>query len=625
MRQRRRFRLAVPLLVAALGSATSVRAQEAAPKPIKLPRAVTVTGPLAGVPAGQVGVIHIPEARRTLSQIDRVLTALHQDTALNPLRQLLDELDLRQPLHPESSVTVCYGLPGEPRAPLARVVLVTRIDGELVTQHGIRDTSGFVHRKDAPAAMVLADGTVVVGDKRLLVPVARSVRGIAVSPAEREVLADADVLVRIDVPLLLTRYEAEVASLLKARADRVEQVRQFGASPEQMAIEEEQVRAITRLWDRAGEIEVVTGGLLIDRRAVDVRLSARVARESSLSGLLADHPPLAGDLNPPLPKQPFVALGYGSFDGRRLAGLMQWATDAMVDRVLSDRPPRARGGGLTLGLAEFKDLRHLFDDLGDILGGRLGAIVPVRPAAEPVFQVDAMVELAGATPAAAWRSRLPGKLDALTHLLRVSGDFRGAEKQRAGLETLLEPAPPAADSPIDHWRLMVTLARATDGDGVPTMEKRLLDTVLGSEGLNLWNTAIGRWGYLSVAPADHRVAAMVLRNVKPQLGQAGDGPLAAEALKHTLRRSNAVIIFSPSLASQLAARTLLRGLGATGATDDREVPLADPKAMAALSLRLAPTTVTARCYLPVPELEAVLSAWRTLKLLDGVPAIPQSE
>jgi hypothetical protein len=611
------------LLAAALCSATGVRAQAVAPKPLKLPRTVTVTGPLAGVPVGQVCVVHIPDARRTLGQIDRVLTALHQDTAINPLRQLLDELDLRQPLHPESSLTVCYGLPAEPRAPLARVVLVTRIDGELVTQHGVRDMSGFVHRKDALAAMVLADGSVALGDKRLLVPVARSVRGIEVSPAEREVLADADVLVRLDVPLLLTRYEGVVASLLKTKAESVERVRKAGASPEQIAIEEEQVRAVIRWWDRLREIEVVTGGLIVDRRAVDVRLSVSVARESSLSGLLADHPPLAGDLNPPLPKQPFVALGYGSFDGRRLAGLMQWATDAMVDRVLRDRPSRAKVGGLTLGLVELADLRHLFDDLGDILGGRFGIVVPVRPATEPVFQMDAVVELAEATNEVAWRSRLPGKLDALTHLLRVYGDFRGADLERDGLETLLEPAPPAADAPIDHWRLMIALAQAADGDGAPTMAKRLLDAVLGPEGLNLWNTAVGKWGYLSVAPDANRVAAMVLRNVKPQLGQAGDGPPTAEALKHTLRRSNAVIIFSPSLASQLAARTLLKGLGDTGATDDGEVPLADPKALAALSLRLSPTNITARCYLPVPELEAVLSTWRTIKLLDGVPTIPQ--
>ena len=169
---------------------------------------------------------------------------------------------------------------------------------------------------------------------------------------------------------------------------------------------------------------------------------------------------------------------------------------------------------------------------------------------------------------------------------------------------------------MDRWRLVVTPARTVDDTKAKTLEKRLLDAVLGPEGLNLWNAAAGRWGYLSVAPVANRVPAMIRRNNEPQLGQVGDDPLTVEALKHTLRRANVVVVFSPSLASQIVARALLVGLDKEGDADGgwSDVPLAMPKALATFSMRLSETDVTARCHVPVAELEAVVAAWRTVEL-----------
>lgn len=609
-----RFRLISVALPAILALSVSAAAQEAAPAEPSVPaapapRTANVGGPLADVPAGQLLVIHIPQAARVLAEIDRLLTTVHQEPAANPLRQLVDSLALNQPLGPESAVTFCLS-PGETHP--VRATLVTGLEAEVVVRGGQRDVAGYVHRRNAPAAMVVGDGAVLVGDTAALPAVARAVRGVRLSEAEREALADADVLVRLDLALVVSQWEPAYRSAHETLAARAAAARETKAPAKDMALAEERVRAAERLWARAADVAALTGGLIVNRRGLDARACVVVTPASELAAALGDHPPLAGEFNPPLPLQEFAVLGYASFDAARLARLLQWATAAIVDYAAAFGPPESR-----LGPAEIRDLGTLLAGLGEVIGERLGFVVPIRPSSEPVLQLDAVVALKDASSGAMWRGLVPGKLDALAYLVGAIWTPSGG----ATIRTQLDPASPNADPPIDLWRLTAAFPPPAEGDE-PSAAQRTADALLGPAGLSLWNTAAGPWGVLSVAPGAGRVPALVERTTRPLLGQAGDDTRTIEALRHALRRSNLVMVFSPSVLSQLVSRTILTGLGAYGKTTE-EIPLVPPGDLATLSVRLAADSMTARVYVPVAELESVFSMRRTLELLEGVQAAPK--
>lgn len=602
------FRLIFVVLPAMFALGASAVAQESA-FAAPTPRAANVGGPMADVPAGQLLVVHIPQASRVLDEIDRLLIAVHQEPSANPLRQLVDSLRLNQPLGPDSAVTFCIS-PGQRRP--VRATRVTGLDAQAVVRGGQPDVAGYVHRKNAPAAMVTGDGVVLVGESAALPALARAVRGVRLSEAERETLADVDVLVRIDLALAVSQYEPAYREAHQALAARLADLRQAKAPPGQIALAEERMLAAERLWASAGEVTALSGGLIVNRRGLDARACLAIAPASPLAAALGDHPPLAGELNPPLPQQEFAALGYASFDAVRLAGLLQWITAAAVDYAAAFGPPESR-----LGAAEIRDLHALFAGLGEVIGERAGFVVPIRPSSEPVLQVDAVVRLKDASGGAMWRGLVPGKLDALAYLVGALWTPAGG----ATIRTQLDPASPNADSPVDLWRLTATFPPPPEGDE-PSASQRMTDALLGPAGLSLWNAAAGPWGVLSVAPDDKRVPLLGERVTQPVLGQAGDDPRTTEALRHALRRSNLVIVFSPSVLSQLVSRTLLVGLGAYGKTTE-EIPLVPPGDLATLSVRLAADSLAARLYLPVSELEPVFSIRRTLDLLEGVPAAPK--
>jgi len=251
-----------------------------------------------------------------------------------------------------------------------------------------------------------------------------------------------------------------------------------------------------------------------------------------------------------------------------------------------------------------------------VIGERWGFIVPVRPSSEPVLQFDALVALKEAASGAAWRALVPRKLDALTYLV---GSLWPAARDTK-LRTWLDPAPPNLEPKVDMWRLTPEFAPRAEED-VPSSAQRMADALLGSRGLSLWNLAAGQWGIMSVSPGTSRVAALLECATRPTLGQAGDDPRTIAALRHALPRSNLVVVFSPSVVSQLVSRTILSGLGGYGKAD--EVPLVPATELATLSVRLSGETVTARLFVPVAELEPVFTLRRTLEMLEGVPAAPK--
>jgi len=370
-----------------------------------------VSGPLAAVPAGQILVLHIPEAARVLAQQDAAMKILRIDPAESPLRKFLASLKLNQDLSPDSALTLCVAPPIRLGGPLLRWTLVTRIDPARLAAGAKPDAGGVCRRDAALAALVLPAGTVALGDADVLADVARAPRGVQVSRAEEEVLRDADLALRIDLRQLLARHEPQYQALRAALAARIAEARRDDVPQAQRAMLELQLAALDRLWTRTREFTTLTAGLSANERSADVRLHLGLADDAKLGELLADHPPLAGDLNPPLPSQSFVALGHASFDGPRLALLLQWAIDAATDATLA-----FGGDEVDLDASTAEALGRIGADLADVLGSRAGFVVPLTGAREPVLQLDAVVELKEDSRGAAWRARAPTVLDGLVYL-----------------------------------------------------------------------------------------------------------------------------------------------------------------------------------------------------------------
>jgi hypothetical protein len=598
------------LMLAALAAATAFSADLAAQQKAPGPKPAGVNELMADVPAGQLVVVHVPQAARVMGEVDQLLAAVHQEASANPLRKFVNSLALNQPLGAESAVTFCL-CPGE-AASARPATLVTGIDAAAVVGAGVKDeATGCVLRDKAPAVLVVSDHAVLVGDAAALPAVARAVRGVRLGEAERSTVADADVIVRVDVALLASQREEEYRQTHAALDAKVQTARETQATPRDLALAEQRVLALERLWARAGEVSAVTGGLIVNRRGIDARACLTAKPGSALAKMLGDHPALAGELNPALPSQDFAALGYGSFDAPRLMQLLQWVTGAAVDHAAVFELPASR-----LGPAEIRDLNTFLAELGDVIGERWGFVVPTRPSTEPVLQLDAMVALKDAAAGAAWRALVPRKLDALTYLVGALWPAANGTK----LKTRLDPAPPNLEPKVDMWRLTPEFPAPAEGEA-PSSAQRMADALLGSRGLSLWNLAAGSWGVVSVAPGTSRVAAMLEGATRPKLGQAGDDPRTVEAVRHALPRSNLIVVFSPSVVSQLVSRTILSGLGAYGKAED--VPLVPPAELATLSVRLSGETLTARLYVPMTELEPVFTMRRTLEMLEGIPAAPK--
>lgn len=568
------------------------------------------TNPLMDVPAGQILVVHIPDAARVMSEIDRLLQITHQAPSANLLRREIRKLALAQELHADSMVTVCIAPPVRLGGPTVRTAIVTGLDAARATGGKDADAAGIVHRKGAPPVMVLPNGALAVGDAEGLPAIARAARGVSVTNAEREALIDADVLVRLDLRLLMAQYEADYQAARATLAAAVAQAQQDDAELATIALLQERQRAAGRLWASAEELAALTAGLIVDRRAVDVRGCLALKPESPLGKALADHPPLVGELNPPLPSQEFVALAYASFDPGGAVRMLQWLTDALVDAAVAFRPD---AGGI--GPAEIEGLRHLFGDFAAILGGRAGLVVSVPKADQPVLQADGIVRLKDPSCGAEWRGRVPAALDGLVYVARAW--LRGAAGRGAGmsLRSMLDPSSPRADLPIDRWQLAVEFEGANNGDHAPPPAAQLATSMLGPQGMTLWNTAAGAYGYWSIAPEPSRLQHLMARTRAPQLGRAGDDEHTAEALRHVLRRSNVVAVFSPSVATQLVSIAVLQRFAAPGA-GPMDIPLVRARSLAAVSARLAPGSLSARLYIPVTELEPLFSGYRTLQLLE---------
>lgn len=596
-------RLAVVLLVATCASGAAAQ-----PAP---------SGPLGDVPAGMVLVAHVPEAARVIAEIDRLLETMHLDPERNPLKEDVREAGLGQVLTPRSAVTYVAAPSAHPGDGMSWAMIVSGIDPTKLMRGQERDELGIYRRLNAAPLMIVGPEEVAVGDAEILPTLARAARGVQLGADQAEVLADADVMVHIDVPLYVSTLEERYRRLRESLVGESVSAGQTGDA-KQTAAAQERVVAIERLWARCHEVTAVTGGLIVGPQAVDARLSVVVAADSALSHTLSNHPPLAGELNPPIRQQEFAALGYASFDPERLAGLCQWSTDALIDWA-AVFGPRERA----MGSAEIGALRRLFTDFGTLLGPRAGFVVPVRPAREPVLQVDAIMELRDESTGPAWRGQLPSTLDALVYLARVLAGRRDGAPGAITIESMLEPALPAADPPYDRWLLMIMPAEApAEGQG-RTPGWRLLDGLLGHDGLSLWSTTAGRFGCLSIAPVPDRIPEMLARADAAELGQAGDGPRVAAALRHVLRRSNVVALFSPSVAMQLVSRTILRGLGPGARQQADEVPIVPSESLAALSVRFSADSLTARLHIPAAELESVFSGYRVLERLRDVREAPE--
>jgi hypothetical protein len=585
-------------------------------------------GPLAGVPAGQILVIHIPDAARVLAEADAVLTAAQIEMSRNPLRQQLESWKLSQPLSAGSSVTICIGPPARLGGEPLRAALVTKLDLVKVLGDLAANADGVYARPEAPPVMVLKDGALAIGDAESLAALAHVARGVTISSAESEALADADVLIRFDPALALSRNEPQyeaARSLLAGAVARMRREEDETSAGAKVAALERRLKAAAELWARAHELSGVTAGLVVNRRAVDARVCVSAMPGSALARGLSGHPALAGELNPPLPREKFAALGYAAFDATNLVAFLQWLTDAAVEAAVA-----FDGEKFGLGPAESGSFHSLFHDLPTVLGGRAAFLVPIRAASEPVVQADGLVELKGPDRGTAWQNQVPGTLGALVFLANVGEKMRAGPGEKGGilgskfsLKSSFDPGWPESALTIDHWHLAVLglpaakpVPAPAGGSGliVPPPEGLLLRTLAGPSGVDLWNTSSGASGYFSVAPTAARVPGLISRQASPQFGQAGDDELTVEALRHVLRRANAVVMFSPSELMQLLSRSMVQGYIVAG-RQSREIPIINSRALSVLSLRGESGALTARLYLPVVELAPLVSDWQTLQLL----------
>ena len=629
---RRTARLSAACLVLVIGSIPS---QAQTPLPGKA-AGVRMTGPLAEVPAGQMLVVHIPEAARVMSEIDALIQVTHLDPSRNPLRQQVTRLSLHQGLGPDSELTFCIGPPPRLGGQPALTALVTGLDTGKVVGRIEADDRGIFVRKGALDAMLLDGPAVALGEAETLQAVARARRGVALTVRQREVLDDADVLVQLDLARWLKHLEPKYQAVRALLAAKVAVARREAedsgeAAGEPAMLLERQLRAAESLWARLHELRAVTFGLMVSRRAVDVRMHLAVAEGSPLSRALAGHPALVGDLNPPLPRQEFAALGYAAFEAEPLAALMQWLTDAAVDATLV-----AGGEEAGLGPVDAAALRGLFAGWENLLGRRVGLVMPIKEAGQPVLQLDGAVELKAAESGGAWRGRAPGTLDGLVYLAEVAGKTFAAERGGFRLASQLDPAMPTEGLAIDRWHLTLTAPgpkgeEAEDGEGgeqtKPTVAGLLVPAVLGDSGAQLWNTATEGYGYFSVAPDASRLERLAACGRAARLGHAGDDAMTAEALRHVLRQSSAVLVFSPATVLQLISRNILQK-DFKAAQVGGDIPIVQTRAMASLSLRSDARGLGVRLYMPVAELEPLFSTWRTFRLVidphagSVIPPVP---
>jgi len=630
----RKFALSVACLILGFGS---VPLQAQAPPRSRPGPAVRMTGPLADVPTGQMLVVYIPEAARVMARVDALLQVTHLEPSGNPLRRQVARLSLHQELGPDSELTFCIGPPLRLGGTAARAALVTGLDTGKVVGRIEADDHGIYVRQGALDAILLDGPAVALGEAEALQAVARARRGVALTVRQREVLADADVLVQLDLARWLKHLEPKYQAARALLSAKVAVARREAEDSEEPADEpamlERQLRAAESLWARLHELRAVTLGLMVSRRAVDVRMHLAVAEGSPLAVALAGHPALVGDLNPPLPKQRIAALGYAAFEAKPLAALMQWLTDAAVEATLA-------AGGEEAGLApvDAAALRGLFAGWENLLGRRVGLVMPIKEASQPVLQLDVAVELKMAESGGAWRGRLPGMLDALVYLAEISGKTFAAGGNGFRLASQFDPAMPTEGLAIDRWHLALTAPgpkgeEAEEGEGgergeqtKPTVAGLLAPAVLGDSGALLWNTATEGYGYFSVAPDASRLERLAAYGRAARLGHAGDDAMTAEALRHVLRQSSAVLVFSPATVLQLISRNILQKDFKDAEVGD--IPIVPTRAMASLSLRSDARGLGVRLYMPVAEFEPLFSTWRTFRLVidphagSVIPPVP---
>ncbi len=573
-------------------------------------RAADFAGPLAGVPRGQVLVVHVPRAGHVADAIDRLRDTVCREGLPNPLRQAWAELRLEQPLRPDTGITFCLGPPVRQGGTAGPWTLVTGVDVEAALGRSGADASGVVRRGDAPAAFPLGGSALAMGDPGVLKALAGRVeRGVVVTPSERETLIDGDVLVRLDLPGLLRAYEPRYQQAEAKLLDRLAKARRADAPEEEVAGLEARSRAMRTLWSTARQGRCITAGLMIRPEAVDLRATLALDEGSELRGWLDGHPRLAGELDPPFPPQRFAALGYAAFDPEGLANLLQWATDrAVAGLVLT-------GNGDGLGPAEMTALSDLFSDFSGLLGSRLGWIVPVAGPDEPVLQVDSVVRLQGPQSGPAWRGRMPAVLDALVYVADQALAQICPDRHLPRLGSELDPAAPGAGRAVDHWHLALQWPDVEAEGEPPLWTRRFLDALVGRDGLDLWTAVEGAHGYATVAPSPGRIDPLIARIGAVRFDRAGEDERTAEALRHTLRRPNAVVVFSPSDLVQMLSRAVMQNeddaLPGSG-----EVPLVEPESLAVFSARLGGGDATARLYVPVDQLEPMISGYRVFRLLQ---------
>ncbi|NIA21408.1 MAG: hypothetical protein GWP05_05450, partial [Anaerolineaceae bacterium] len=261
-------------------------------------RPLRVTGPLAEAPAGQMLVVYIPEASRVMARIDALLAVTHLEPSQNPLRRWLAGLSLGQELGPNSELTFCIGPPPRLGGRLTRATLVSGLDTGRVVGRNEANDGGIYVRQGAPDVMLLDGPTVALGGGESLRAIAAARRGIGLTVRQREVLADADVLVQLDLAGWLSHLEPKYQAARAAFAARAAEARREAEDSDEAAAElamvERRLKAAESLWARLHELRAVTFGLMVGRRAVGLRMHLSVVAGSPLARALAGHPALAG-------------------------------------------------------------------------------------------------------------------------------------------------------------------------------------------------------------------------------------------------------------------------------------------------------------------------------------------
>jgi hypothetical protein len=563
---------------------------------------------LAKVPQKAVGFIVI----RGPATLDGQLTDLFRRVV--PVQNGQQDLQI----HAFADALTKLNIPTEQfdtAAPMALVFVVTPDGGRecgigvLVRPKDIQTLIGQVQpdqngiyklRETEDSFLLRYDDHVLISHLEFLQNVRNSPLGVAMSPSQQALAADADMYGMVDLAALKAAGEPHFQKLRAKLAAGIEEAKALGADGAAEAAQQESVlKLLDDAWVRAGELRWIGFSFGVSPAGLDFQVRGSADPEGRIGYFLSGHPVLGETLTPNLPADglPWMA-GWYSLDLPRVIDAYKalFNVAAQVGGPFWENNPQlAPLGGM---MRAYGDLIEKTGDLGQAMGSRAAFAAYAVPNGPLMGNMVSATEVKDAE---ACRTQIQGLMEAYQKLVDDLAASMPADAPKMSIVTqYVRDARKVGDLSVDN---LITKFQMPQVEGNPPgmSPNELLKNVYGADGISQWIAFAD--GHMLAVTGDKpdRIADLAVAAKLKEGGLAGSPQIAA-ARKKALPEANGIVCISAAACLDAITDMMARGAGVT--VPPAAPPAAGPElAMSVISMAMARGEAAVKIHVPLGDMQ----------------------